>query len=82
MSSESSSDVSQLEALERCRVAPSSINLFLVDELIANGEVRTLFAQYRERFARTDLPGILLCFGADEFCASGRLMPCLLLWIS
>ena len=65
MSSEFSSDVAQREALERRRVAPSSTNLLLVDERTANAEVRALFAQYRERFARTDLPGIVLCFATN-----------------
>ncbi|MGC2298367.1 MAG: peroxidase-related enzyme, partial [Acidobacteriaceae bacterium] len=37
-----------------------------MDELTASGEVRTLFAQYRERFGRTDLPGIVLCFATNE----------------
>jgi len=73
MSSELSSDVPQLEALERRRVAPSSTNLSLVDELIANGEVRALFAQYRERFARTDLPGILLCFATNPALLKGMI---------
>jgi uncharacterized peroxidase-related enzyme len=73
MSSELSSDVPLLEALERRRVAPSSTNLSLVDERIANGEVRTLFAQYRERFARTDLPGILLCFATNPALLKGMI---------
>jgi hypothetical protein len=28
-------------------------------------KVRVLFAQYRQRFARADLPGILLCFATN-----------------
>lgn len=66
MSSELSSDVAQVEALERRRVAPSSTNLPLVDERTANEEVRALFAQYRERFARSDLPGIVRCFATNS----------------
>jgi uncharacterized peroxidase-related enzyme len=73
MSSEFSSDVAQLEALELGRVAPSSTNLSLVDERTANQEVRALFAQYRERFARTDLPGIVLCFATNAVLLKGML---------
>jgi uncharacterized peroxidase-related enzyme len=73
MSSELSSDVQPLEAFERRRVASSSTNLSLVDELIADGEIRTLFAQYRERFARTDLPSILLCFATNHALLKGML---------
>ena len=73
MSSEFSSDVAQVEALERRRVAPSSTNLSLVDERTANEEVRALFAQYRERFARTDLPGIVLCFATNSVLLKGML---------
>jgi len=73
MSSEFSSDVAQREALERRRVAPSSTNLPLVDERTANAEVRALFAQYRERFARTDLPGIVLCFATNPVLLKGML---------
>jgi uncharacterized peroxidase-related enzyme len=74
MSSEFSSDVAQLEAFEWRRLAPSSTNLPLVDELTANEEVRTLFAQYRERFARTDLPGIVLCFATNSVLLKGMLL--------
>ena len=48
------------------RAAPSSTNLPLIDECTANEEVRALFAQYRERFGRTDLPGIVLCFATNS----------------
>jgi uncharacterized peroxidase-related enzyme len=65
MSSESSPDVAQLEAPGRHRIAPSSANLPLVEERTAKEEVRALFAQYRERVARTDLPGIVLCFATN-----------------
>jgi uncharacterized peroxidase-related enzyme len=65
MSSEFSSGITQVEASVQQRVAPSSKNLPLVDERTANEEVRALFAQYRERFARTDLPGIVLCFATN-----------------
>lgn len=60
-------------ALERRRVAPSSINLSLVDECTANQEARALFARYRERFARTDLPGIVLCFATNSTLLEGML---------
>jgi uncharacterized peroxidase-related enzyme len=73
MSSDFSSEVSQVEALERRRVAPSSANLSLVNECTASGEVRALFAQYRERFARTDLPGIVLCFATNSALLKGML---------
>lgn len=73
MSSEFSSNVVQVEALNRRRVAPSSANLPLVDEGTANGEVSSLFARYRERFARTDLPGIVLCFATNSALLKGML---------
>jgi uncharacterized peroxidase-related enzyme len=73
MSSEFSSDVAQVEAHKRRRVAPSSTNLPLVDERTANEEVRALFARYRERFARTDLPGIVLCFATNSVLLKGML---------
>jgi hypothetical protein len=73
MSYELSSDVPHLEALERRRVAPSCTNLPLVDELIANAEVRTWCARYRERFARIDLPGILLCFTTNPTLLKGMI---------
>jgi uncharacterized peroxidase-related enzyme len=68
-----SSDVPQPEALERRPMAPSSTNLPLVDEQKANEEVRALFAQFRERFARTDLPGILLCFATNPALLKGMI---------
>jgi uncharacterized peroxidase-related enzyme len=73
MSSEFSSDVAQAAPLESRRAVPSSANLPLVDEGTANCEVRALFAQYRERFARTDLPGILLCFATNPALLKGML---------
>ena len=60
-------------ALELRRVAPSSTNLPLVDERAAGREVRALFAQYRERFSRTDLPGIVLCFATNGALLKGML---------
>ncbi|HTW81910.1 MAG TPA: peroxidase-related enzyme [Terracidiphilus sp.] len=66
MSSATSSGSANHEPLVRKRAAPSSTNLPLLDELTASDEVRTLFAQYRERFARTDLPGIVLCFATSS----------------
>ena len=73
MSSELSSDLPRLEALERRRVAPSSTNLPLVDEHTANEEVRVLFARYHERFARTDVPGIVMCFATNPALLKGML---------
>jgi uncharacterized peroxidase-related enzyme len=73
MSSEVSSDVVQIKVLERRRVAPSSTNLALTDAGTANGEVRALFARYRERFNRTDLPGIVLCFATCPALLKGML---------
>lgn len=73
MSSEFESDVVQMEAREWRRATPSSTNLALMDEHTANEEVRSLFAQYRERFARTDLPGIVLCFGTNSALLKGML---------
>jgi uncharacterized peroxidase-related enzyme len=55
------------------RVAPLSINLPLVEEASASPEVRTLFQQYRERFGRSDLPGILLCFATHPPLLRGML---------
>jgi uncharacterized peroxidase-related enzyme len=60
-------------AIEQRRVAPSSTNLPLADERTANVEVRALFAQYRERFARTDLPGIVLCFATNPALLKGMM---------
>jgi len=73
MSSEFSSRVAQVAPHESRRAAPSSANLPLVDEGTANSEVRALFARYRERFARTDLPGILLCFATNPALLTGML---------
>ena len=66
MSSTTSSGSTNQEPLVRQRAAPSSTNLPLLDELAASEEVRTLFARYRERFDRTDLPGIVLCFATNS----------------
>jgi uncharacterized peroxidase-related enzyme len=65
MSREFLSDVAQ--------VAPSSTNLSLADERTASAEVLALFTRYRERFARTDLPGIVLCFGTNSALLKGML---------
>jgi uncharacterized peroxidase-related enzyme len=73
MSSEFSSDATQVQALEQRRAVPSSTNLPLVDERTANSEVRALFARYRDRFARTDLPGIVLCFATNSILLKGML---------
>jgi uncharacterized peroxidase-related enzyme len=71
--SEFSSDVAQVETIERRRVAPSSTNLSLTDEGTASAELRALFARYRERFGRTDLPGIVLCFATNAALLKGML---------
>src|ERR1700677_4182437 len=73
MSREFSSDVAQVALTEHRRVAPSSTNLPLVDERKASAEVLALFTRYRERFARTDLPGIVLCFGTNSALLKGML---------
>lgn len=73
MSSDFSSDVAQVKALERRRVAPSSTNLPLVDERTVNEEICALFAQYRQRFARADLPGIVQCFATNSALLKGML---------
>ena len=65
MSQGFSPDVDQREVVERRRAAPFSANLPLADARAANGEVRALFARYRERFARVELPGIVLCFATN-----------------
>ena len=65
MSPEVASGTVQLETPGRQRLAPSSSNLPLVDERTENAEVRALFALYRERFGRTELPGIVLCFALN-----------------
>lgn len=73
MSSEFPFEVAQVETPERRRAVPSSKNLPLVDESTAKNEVRASFAQYRERFARTDLPGIVLCFATNSALLKGTL---------
>lgn len=73
MSSQFPSDLAQVEAFERLRMAPSSTNLPLMDEGTANEEICALFARYRERFSRTDLPGIVLCFATNPPLLKGML---------
>ena len=73
MSSELSSDVVPPQGFEKRRAAPSSTNISLVEERTASEEVRELFAQYRERFSRTELPGILLCFATNAALLRGML---------
>ena len=73
MSREFLSDVAKVAPLDSRRVAPSSTNLSLTDERTASAEVLALFARYRERFARTDLPGIVLCFGTNSALLKGML---------
>lgn len=73
MSSESSSNVVVLPGLEHRRASPSSTNLPLAEERTASEAVRKLFAQYRERFSRTEVPGILLCFATNSALLKGML---------
>lgn len=65
MSSVISSESANHEQPVRRRAAPSATNLPLLDEPTANGEVRALFTRYRERFGRSDLPAIVLCFATN-----------------
>lgn len=58
---------------EQRRQAASSANLPLVDEASTGHDVRQLFARYRERFRRADLPGILLCFATNVSLLRGML---------
>jgi uncharacterized peroxidase-related enzyme len=51
-----------LASLGSERTAPSSTNLQIVEERAASAEVRALYEQYRARFGRPDIPGILKCF--------------------
>ena len=74
MSSESSSKVAHAQTIQQQRAVPSSTNLSLVDEGTAGDELRASFAQYRERFARTDLPGIVLCFATNPGLLKGMLV--------
>lgn len=62
-----------MEALQKRRAAPSSSNLPLVDERTTNEDVRALFARYRERFGRAELPGIVLCFATNAALLRGML---------
>ena len=73
MSSDFSSDVAQVAPHESRHAAPSTANLPQLDEGTANSDVRALFAQYRERFARTDLAGILRCFATNPALLKGVL---------
>jgi uncharacterized peroxidase-related enzyme len=74
MNSGLSSDSAPLHGFEKGRATPNSTNISLVEERTASEEVRTLFAQYRERFSRTDLPGILLCFATNAALLKGMLL--------
>lgn len=73
MSSEPSSTVAAVYGFEQRRAARSSTNLLLADERAASEEVRNLFAQYRERFSRADLPSILLRFATNAALLKGVL---------
>lgn len=67
------SDAAKAPVLTPRRAAPSAANLPLADEHAANEEVRALFAKYRQRFGRTDLPGIVLCFATNPGMLKGML---------
>lgn len=73
MSSVISSESANQEPTARRRAAPSSANLPLVDERSADEEVRASFARYRERFGRSDLPGIVLCFATNSALLKGMM---------
>ncbi|MFP5226491.1 MAG: carboxymuconolactone decarboxylase family protein [Acidobacteriota bacterium] len=62
-----------LEPLQQRRALPSSTNLPLVDERASDAETCALFAHYRDRFDRTDLPGIVLCFATSSALLKGML---------
>lgn len=66
-------DAAGVNTLAAPRAVPSSTNLPLVDERSADGEVRTLFARYRDRFGRPELPGIVLCFATNPALLKGML---------
>jgi uncharacterized peroxidase-related enzyme len=68
-----SSESANEETSARPRAAPSSTNLPLVHDPAADQEIRALFARYRERFDRTDLPGIVLCFATNAALLEGML---------
>lgn len=57
----------------RHRAAASSTILPFADERTAGEEIRQLFARYRERFGRPDLPGIVLCFARNPALLKGIL---------
>lgn len=67
------SSKADLQALAAQRADASSTNLPLVEESSASPEVLALFQQYRDRFGRTDLPGILLCFATHPPLLRGML---------
>lgn len=73
MNNESLADTTQKNATELRRSAPSSSNLPLVDERAASAEVRALFSRYRERFGRSELPGIVLCFATNSALLKGMM---------
>ena len=45
----------------------------MADERTAGEELGALFARYRERFGRSDLPGIVLCFATNAALLKGML---------
>ena len=73
MESESLFDMTQLRAMELRRSAPFSGNLPLVEEGATDEKIRALFAQCRERFGRSELPGIVLCFATNPALLKGML---------
>lgn len=73
MAEKSLSEDIHREPLAGRRAVSSSTNLSLIEERAANEQVRALFAQYRERFGRTDLPSIVLCFASHSALLKGML---------
>lgn len=53
--------------------APASSNLPVVEESAATPEVQALYQQFRERFDRTEIPGIVKCFATHPSLLSGML---------
>ncbi len=57
-----------LASLGSERAASSSTNLQIVEARATSAEVRALYEQYRARFGRTDIPGILKYFPPVRRC--------------
>lgn len=52
----------QIARFSRLKASSSSINLPVVEEGEASGEVAALYDHFRSHFGRPDVPGILKCF--------------------